>query len=417
MAIDVKVPSVGESITTGVLGEWHKKSGDYVKSGELLVEIETDKVTFELNADVAGILKPLAETGATVEVGQVIATIDEKAEAKTEEKAPAEKKVAVKEEKVEERKAEIKPTPATSTPEREMTKILAPSARYLAAEVGITPETLQGTGKGGRVLKEDVLRAIDEQKSGKRVATPKVPSHAVNGAVKSSRTTRKPMSPLRQKIAERLVSAQQEAAILTTFNEADMSNIMNLRQRYQDRFVAKHGVKLGFMSFFVKAVVHALQEVPQINAQIDGGEILQNNFYDIGVAISTERGLFVPVIRDADQLSFAEIEKEIIDYSQKAKSGKITLPDLEGGVFTITNGGVFGSLLSTPILNPPQSGILGMHTIQKRPVAVNGQVEIRPMMYLALSYDHRLVDGKEAVTFLVKVKEFVENPVVALMQL
>ena len=225
------------------------------------------------------------------------------------------------------------------------------------------------------------------------------------------------MSPLRQKIAERLVSAQQEAAILTTFNEVDMSNIMNLRQRYQDRFVAKHGVKLGFMSFFVKAVIHALQEVPQMNAQIDGNEIVQNHFYDIGVAISTERGLFVPVIRQADQMSFAEIEKVIIDYAQKAKSGKMTLLDLEGGVFTITNGGVFGSLLSTPILNPPQSGILGMHTIQDRPIAVNGQVEIRPMMYLALSYDHRLVDGKEAVTFLVKIKEFVENPVVALMQL
>lgn len=419
MAIDVKVPSVGESITTGVLGEWHKKSGDYVKSGELLVEIETDKVTFELNADVAGILKPLAETGATVEVGQVIATIDEKAEATVEKKSSDEKQVAAKEEKIqeEEKKIKEKTEPKVLSSGHETTKILAPSARYLAAEAGLKPETLQGTGKGGRVLKEDVLRAIDEQKSGKKVAAPLGSSPTANGAVKTSRTTRKPMSPLRQKIAERLVSAQQEAAILTTFNEADMSNIMNLRQRYQDRFVAKHGVKLGFMSFFVKAVVHALQEVPQINAQIDGNEILQNNFYDIGVAISTERGLFVPVIRYADQLSFAEIENEIINYSQKAKSGKITLPDLEGGVFTITNGGVFGSLLSTPILNPPQSGILGMHTIQERPVAVNGQVEIRPMMYLALSYDHRLVDGKEAVTFLVKVKEFVENPVVAMMQL
>ncbi|MEZ5405171.1 MAG: 2-oxoglutarate dehydrogenase complex dihydrolipoyllysine-residue succinyltransferase [Verrucomicrobiia bacterium] len=412
MAIDVKVPSVGESITTGVLGEWHKKAGDYVKSGELLVEIETDKVTFELNADVAGVLKPLAETGATVEVGQVIATIDEKAEEKVEKKTSPEKKPSAQEKEIEE-----KPVSTPSTFGREEAKILAPSARYLAAEVGLKPETLHGTGKGGRILKEDVLRAIDEQKTDKKVTAPIVSSQAANGAIKTSRTTRKPMSPLRQKIAERLVSAQQEAAILTTFNEVDMSNIMNLRQRYQDRFVARHGVKLGFMSFFVKAVVHALQEVPQINAQIDDNEIVQNHFYDIGVAISTERGLFVPVIRDADQLSFAQIEQAIIDYSQKAKSGKITLPDLEGGVFTITNGGVFGSLLSTPILNPPQSGILGMHTIQERPVAVNGHVEIRPMMYLALSYDHRLVDGKEAVTFLVKIKEFVENPVVALMQL
>ena len=290
---------------------------------------------------------------------------------------------------------------------------LSPAVRYQAAEKGIDPSTISGTGKDGRVTKGDVLAAPEKapaDKGGSPSASPKLPSAG------GDRTSRKKMSPLRQKIAARLLAAQQETAHLTTFNEVDLSNVMALRTKFQDRFVKKHEIKLGFMSFFVKAVVHALHVVPTINSRLDGEEVVQNHFYDIGVAISTEKGLLVPVLRDADRLSFAEVEKAIAGYAKKARDGKITLPDMEGGVFTITNGGVFGSLMSTPILNPPQCGILGMHTIQERPVAIAGRVEIRPMMYLALTYDHRLVDGREAVTFLATIKEVVENPAAVLLE-
>jgi len=414
MPIEIKVPSVGESITSGILGVWNKPDGAYVQAGEPIFEIETDKVTSEIVAESAGKLKHLVKAGDTVQIGQVVASIDEKAPAPAPtEAAPVAKAGG--------NGAKGKPSrvPAESIPAEGGTLArgkhaddLSPAVRYQAEERGINPASIQGTGKDGRILKGDVLVATEKapaDKGGSPSASPKLPVAA------GDRTSRRKMSPLRQKIAARLLAAQQETAHLTTFNEVDLSNIMALRTKFQDRFMKKHDVKLGFMSFFVKAVVHALHVIPTINSRIDGDEVVENHFYDIGVAISTEKGLFVPVLRNADQLSFAEVEKAIAAYAKKARDGKITLPDMEGGVFTITNGGVFGSLLSTPILNPPQCGILGMHTIQERPVAIAGRVEIRPMMYLALTYDHRLVDGKEAVTFLATVREVVENPAAVLL--
>lgn len=434
---EVKFPSVGESITTGVLGLWSKKAGEYVQEGDSLGEIETDKVTSEVFAEVAGAFQPGVAEGDEIEVGQVIATIDENAEAPPT--SPKEDKAPVKEEKLpapagtggvgitqDERKeggtasppAAAKPVAPTATVDK--TTTLSPAVRTLVEEHGLDPAVIPATGKGGRLLKSDVLTAIaDAKKLSRTVASAEAANDGVPAPAGSSgeRTSRKKMTPLRQRIAQRLVGAQQEAALLTTFNEVDMSHVMGLRKRFQDRFVARHEIKLGFMSFFVKAVIYALKEVPGLNSQIDGDEVIQNHFYDIGVAISTEKGLLVPVIRGANSLGLAGIEGEIITYAKKARAGKITLPDLEGGVFTITNGGTFGSMLSTPLLNPPQSGILGMHNIVERPVAVDGRVEIRPMMYLALTYDHRIVDGKEAVTFLVRIKEFIEQPSLALLDL
>ncbi len=392
MPIEIKVPSVGESITSGVLGAWHKKDGDYVREGEVLFEVETDKVTSEVFAESPGKLKHLVTQGTTIQIGQVVATIDETAPAPANVPAPV-----------------VAAAAPAKAPARKEEALLTPSGRFHADDKGVDPSTLTGTGKGGRITKGDVLSA---SKKAPLEAAP-APVTPISG----ERTSRRPMSPLRKKIAERLLSAQQDAAILTTFNEADLSNVMALRAKYQDRFTAKHSIKVGFMSFFVKAVVHALKEVPSLNSKIEGDDIVENHFYDIGVAVSTEKGLVVPVIRNADQLNFAGIEGAIAGYAKKARDGKLTLPDMEGGCFTITNGGTFGSLLSTPIINPPQSGILGMHSIQERPIAVNGQVVIRPMMYLALSYDHRIVDGKGAVTFLVRVKEFIENPGMVLLDL
>ena len=417
--LEVKVPSVGESITSGLLGVWSKPDGAYVNAGDPLFEIETDKVTSEVVAESAGLLKHLAKQGDTVNVGQVVASIDEKAPAP----APAEGSKAKAEPalagaaKKSNGSAEIPParvqasaTPASPAQRGKNADDLSPAVRYQSAEKGVDPSKIDGTGKDGRVTKGDVLAAA-ENKSAAPAAQPSAPKPA------GERLTRKKMSPLRQKIAARLLAAQQETAHLTTFNEVDLSAIMALRTKFQDRFVKKHEIKLGFMSFFVKAAVHALQVVPAINARIDGDELVLNNFFDIGVAISTEKGLLVPVVRDADQLTFAGVEKAIGAYAKKARDGKITVADLEGGVFTITNGGVFGSLMSTPILNPPQAAILGMHTIQERPVAISGRVEIRPMMYLALTYDHRVVDGKEAVTFLATIKEVIENPGAVLLEL
>ena len=404
--IEIKVPTVGESITSGILGVWNKPDGSYVKSGDPIFEIETDKVTSEIVAEAAGTLKHLVKAGDTVQIGQVVASIDEKAAAPAEA-APAAKENGAKEKPT---RVEAAAPVAAGAARGKNADDLSPAVRYQSEEKGVDPSKISGTGKDGRVTKGDVLSAA---------ANP-VPSVASVPSVPKptgERTSRKKMSPLRQKIAARLLAAQQETAHLTTFNEVDLSNIMALRTKFQDRFVKKHEVKLGFMSFFVKAVVHALKVVPTINSRIDGDEVVQNNFYDIGCAISTDKGLFVPVIRDCDQLSFAGVEKAIGAYAKKARDGKITLPDMEGGVFTITNGGVFGSLMSTPILNPPQCASLGMHTIQERPVAISGRVEIRPMMYLALTYDHRLVDGKEAVTFLATVKETVENPGSVLLEL
>jgi 2-oxoglutarate dehydrogenase E2 component (dihydrolipoamide succinyltransferase) len=352
MKIEVKIPAVGESITSGVLSIWHKKTGESVQRDELLFTLETDKVSQEVTATDSGVLTTRVSEGDEVKIGQVVGEIDTSAaSATTPAAAPAATPpVAVS-----------APAPLVSTP--------APAA----------PSLLPAVSSG-----------LVEHSEG--------------------RETRKKMTPLRRKIAAQLVMAQQTAAILTTFNECDMSAVMALRKELQDDFVKKHGVKLGFMSFFVKAVVDALQAVPSINSRIDGDEIVSNNAYDIGVAVGTDRGLIVPVVRNAERLGFAGIEEALAGYAAKAREGRIALDDLSGGVFTISNGGVYGSLLSTPILNPPQSGILGMHKIQERPVVVNGQIVARPMMYLALSYDHRVVDGKEAVTFLVRVKDCIENP-------
>jgi 2-oxoglutarate dehydrogenase E2 component (dihydrolipoamide succinyltransferase) len=409
MPIEIKVPTVGESITSGLLGVWNKPDGAYVKVGEPIFEIETDKVTAEVVAESAGVLKHLAKAGDTVQIGQVVASIDDKAAAPAEAAAPV-------------AKADGKETPARAeapavagASRGKHADDLSPAVRYQTEEKGINPASITGTGKDGRILKGDVL-AIESAKAAAAASSDK-PAAPAAPKPTGERTSRKKMTPLRQKIGARLLAAQQETAHLTTFNEVDVSNIMALRTKFQDRFVKKHEIKLGFMSFFVKAVVHALKVVPAINARIDGEDVIQNHFYDIGCAISTEKGLLVPVIRDADQLSFAGVEKAIAGYAKKARDGKIQLTDLEGGVFTITNGGVFGSLLSTPILNPPQSAILGMHTIQERPVAISGRVEIRPMMYLALTYDHRIVDGREAVTFLATIKEVVENPAAVLLDI
>jgi len=386
MNFEVKIPPMGESISSGVLAKWHVKDGDIVKKDQPLFELETDKITSEGTAESAGKISLKVAAGTEVKIGELVATIDSAASAGT-----------------------AAPTADPATPAAAAKEAVAsPAVRRLAEETGINPATVSGTGKAGRVTKGDMLAAGEKPAA---APAPVAPVAAPKPAVPAgTRQTRKKMSPLRQKIAQRLVAAQHEAAMLTTFNEVDMSAVMALRAKYQDDFVKKNGFKLGFMSFFAKAVVNALKEVPGINAQIDGSEIIENQYYDIGVAVSTEKGLMVPVIRDCDTLGMAGIEKAIGDVAKRARDGKITLADLEGGVFTITNGGTFGSMLSTPIINAPQSAILGLHAINDRPVAVNGQVVIRPMMYLALSYDHRLVDGKEAVTFLVKVKQAIEDP-------
>ncbi|MES2693216.1 MAG: 2-oxoglutarate dehydrogenase complex dihydrolipoyllysine-residue succinyltransferase [Verrucomicrobiota bacterium] len=399
--LEVKVPPMGESIASGILAKWHVADGDVVKKDQPLFELETDKITSEGTAESAGKISLKAAAGDEVKIGQVVATIDSAATAGA---APA--------------PAAAAPAAAAKSAEQ------SPAVRRVAAETGIDPASVAGSGKGGRVTKGDVLAAAEAKPAAAASApvaaaapaaapapaAPKAAAPAPAPVAPGTRQTRKKMTPLRAKIAQRLVSAQHEAAMLTTFNEVDMSAVMALRGKYQDDFVKKNGLKLGFMSFFAKAVVHALRDVPAVNAQLDGDSIVQNHYYDIGMAVSTEKGLMVPVVRNCDTLGMAEIEKAIGDVAKRARDGKITLADLEGGVFTITNGGIFGSMLSTPIINPPQSAILGLHAINERPIALNGQVVIRPMMYLALSYDHRLIDGKEAVTFLVKVKQAIEDP-------
>jgi 2-oxoglutarate dehydrogenase E2 component (dihydrolipoamide succinyltransferase) len=389
MALEVKIPPMGESITSGVLAKWHVADGALVKKDQPLFELETDKITSEGTAEAAGRITFRVAAGTDVKIGQVVATIDETASAAdTMLSSPVAK--------------------PQDEPRRSPQGEGGPAVRRLAAETGLDPAAVAGSGKAGRVTKGDMLAASSAKTPEATAAT--APAVAPSVASAKERQTRVKMTKLRQTIASRLVTAQHEAAMLTTFNEADMSAVLELRKKYQEDFVKKHGVKLGFMSFFVKAVVNALKEVPGINAQIDGDHIIQNHYYDIGVAVSTDKGLMVPVIRHCDQKGMADIERDIADAAQRARDGKITLADLEGGVFTITNGGIFGSLLATPIINAPQSAILGMHTIKERPVALNGQVVIRPMMYLALSYDHRLVDGKESVTFLMAVKNALEDP-------
>lgn len=404
MATDIKVPALGESLTEATVARWMKQAGEAVAVDEPLVELETDKVTVEVPSPVAGTLSDiLANEGDNVEVGAILGRIAEGAAPAA--KAPAAKAPAREPEPRQEAAPEPQPAPAAAAP-------LSPAVRKLVDDNKLDPSQIPASGKDGRLTKGDVLDYIEKGDATERQpAAPDAPAAARPASRPDERgEERVRMSRLRQRIAERLKQAQNTAAMLTTFNEVDMSAVMALREEYRDSFEKRHGVRLGFMSFFVKASIVALKEIPAVNAQIDGNEIVYKNYYDIGVAVGTEQGLVVPIVRDADKLSFAEVEKTIGDLGRRAHDGKLTMDDLTGGTFTISNGGVYGSLLSTPILNPPQSGILGMHKIEQRPVVVDGKVEIRPMMYLAVSYDHRLIDGSEAVTFLVRMKECIEDP-------
>lgn len=401
MATEVKIPALGESISSGILAVWHVKSGDVVSAGQALFDLETDKITSEGTAEVAGKIKLLASEGDEVEVGAAIAEIDESAaSSKSDDPKSSDSSGEDKKESEKSSKENASANPNDTHP---------PSVRRLSAESGIDPKDVEGTGKSGRVTKGDMLSAIDKSSQSDK-DEPNGGADSKSAPSDVQRSSRKKMTPLRRTIAQRLVQAQQTTAMLTTFNEVDMSAVIACRKSYQEAFVAKHGIKLGFMSFFTKAVVISLQKNPAINAMIDGEEVVTNHYYDIGVAVSTPKGLMVPVVRDCDHKSFAQLENDIAAYAAKARDGKISFDDLQGGVFTITNGGIFGSMLSTPILNTPQSAILGMHTIQERAVVIDGSIVARPMMYLALSYDHRIVDGKQAVTFLVDVKKAIEDP-------
>lgn len=406
MSIEVKIPAVGESISSGVVSVWHKKTGERVKTGEPLFTLETDKVSTEITAEKAGVLTTLVAEGREVKIGEVVGTIDDAAEAATVA-IPSDAK-----DKPDPNRADA-PTPAEKKSAN--ADVLSPAVRRIVEEEKLDPAAITGSGKGGRLTKGDALAAAHDRTAASEPSATEVTSAEDSPALapgqsQDGRFTRRKMSPLRRKIAAQLVMAQHTAAILTTFNECDMTAVMDLRKKSQDAFTKKNNVKLGFMSFFIKAVVEGLKAVPSINVRIEGDDIIQSHFYDIGVAVGTERGLVVPVVRDADKKSFADLERDIAGFAGKARDGKIKIEELQGGIFTISNGGVYGSLLGTPILNPPQSGILGMHTIQQRPMAIDGKVVIRPMMYLALSYDHRAVDGKEAVTFLITVKGCIENP-------
>jgi 2-oxoglutarate dehydrogenase E2 component (dihydrolipoamide succinyltransferase) len=422
-AVPITVPGVGESITEGILARWLKSDGSTVQAGEPLFELETDKASSVVPATASGVLKITIPEGTTIAIGSSVGTIDPAGQPRAEAAATAPAAAAA-----EPARAQAAATVASSN--GGSGGPLSPSVRRIVAEEQVDPAAVAGTGRGGRITKGDVLAHVAtppaertppaearnkpaaESSPATAPAPPKPPPTAASPSRSATapREVRQRMSGIRQRIAQRLVEAQRTAAILTTFNEADMSRVIALRARYKDSFKSRHGVALGFMSFFIKAAIEALRAFPAVNGRIDGAEIVLHNAYDIGVAVSTERGLMVPVLRDADRMSFAEIEKAIAAFAAKARDGAIAVGDLQGGTFTITNGGIFGSLLSTPILNPPQSGILGMHAIQKRPVAIDDQVVIRPMMYLALSYDHRMVDGREAVSFLVRVKQCVEDP-------
>jgi len=398
MSVSVEVPSLGESVTEAIIASWSKQPGDFIEADEILVELETDKVSVELPSPISGVITELkANIDDTVNVGDVIAVIE-----------PAEKSAAASSEPPAQAQAPAAtPAPAASSDDT----VLSPAVQRLVEENSLDATKIVGTGPGGRILKGDVLDHLEAQK--KPAAAPakaQAPAPAPVATTQVGQEERVRMSSLRRTIARRLVEAQQTTAMLTTFNEVDMTNVMAIRKRYQDRFVKRYDTKLGFMSFFIKAIIEGLKEYPAVNAEIDGNHMVYKNFYHIGIAVGGGKGLVVPVIRNADQMSFAEIELEIKRLGKLARDNKLSLEDLQGGTFTVSNGGVYGSMLSTPILNTPQSGILGMHNIVERPVAINGKVEIRPIMYLALSYDHRIIDGREAVSFLVRIKECIENP-------
>ena len=412
MSVPVEVPALGESITEAIVAEWVKKEGDFVKEDEILVELETDKITVSVPSPISGVLKTQkAKTDDTVNVGDVIAEIE-----------PSDGPQAQAPEAPQPPEGGAKPDGEAAKPQARVSEIgsiepsaasedLSPAVRRLIEENDLNPRDIAGSGPGGRILKGDVLAHLEQRPSGaRRPETPAMTRPETTSVGGDEPVERVKMSRLRQTVAKRLVEAQQTAAMLTTFNEVDMSAVMQLRKRYQDRFVDKYDIKLGFMSFFVKACINALKEYPAVNAEIDGDEIVYKNYYHIGVAVGGPKGLVVPVVRHADRLGFAEVEQEIIRLAQKVKEGRTALEDLTGGTFTISNGGIYGSMLSTPILNPPQVGILGMHNIVERPVVVDGKIEVRPVMYLALSYDHRIIDGKEAVSFLLRVKQCVEDP-------
>ncbi len=445
MLVEIKVPSVGESVTEAILAQWFKNDGDAVTKDEPLFVLETDKVTLEVVAEAAGILSISVSEGETVAIGAVVGTIDSAAAPKVAQAPAAEEKPP--EPKLEpEPDAEFAQIQTADEPQAEPAAVglpkasepspaiavdkeqLSPSVRRLIAERNLDPSRIAGTGPAGRITKGDVLLYLEASQT---TAAGPTPAAAVETQSASEvtdlrspvadsteeRINRKPMTPIRQRIAARLLEAKQNTAMLTTFNEIDMTHVMAIRNQYKNRFKEKYGVNLGFMSFFIKASIEALKEFPQINAFIEEKDIIEHHYYHIGVAVVTERGLVVPVIRHADQLSFAGLEKAIVDYVKKINDNRLALSDLEGGTFTISNGGVYGSLLSTPILNMPQSGILGMHKIEKRPVVINDEIVVRPMMYVALSYDHRIVDGREAVTFLKRIKECVENPERIMMEI
>ena len=403
MAVELKVPPLGESITEAVVGKWNKKKGDAVSADEALVVLETDKVTIDVPAPAAGSIATVAfQEGDKVRVGDVLGTIEAGAGASAPKAAaPASAPAPVAE----------APAAASGASTR-----ITPTAKNIAEDNKLDVGQLKGSGTGGRITKEDVLGQLNRpaEAPAQRAPAPAAPS---GPRARADREERVKMTPLRRRVAERLIQAQSTAAILTTFNEVDMGAVMDLRKQYNEKFQAKYGIKLGFMSFFVRAAVEALKTFPQVNAEIDGEDVIFKRYYDIGVAVSGSRGLVVPVVRDADTLSLADLEKKIGDYGARARNDKLTLPELQGGTFTISNGGTFGSMLSTPILNPPQTGILGMHNIVERPVARNGQVVIRPIMYVALSYDHRLIDGREAVQFLVRVKDCIEDPTRLLLEI
>ncbi len=387
MTIEIKVPALGESVSEASIAKLYKKVGDFIKADELLVELETDKVTLEVNAPSDGIISELkVKEGDSVKVGNLIALMS----------AADAKSITIK--------AETKPAVNNTASSSNSSLPLSPAPKKIAAENNIDTSKINGSGKDGRVTKGDVLGAIENNQNSGATINQSAPQAG------TKMIERVKMSRLRQKVAERLKESQNTAAILTTFNEIDMSAVMAIRAEYKDIFEKKHGVKLGFMSFFIKAAVAALKEIPAVNAEIEGTDIIYKNFYDIGVAVGSPQGLVVPVLRNAEQLNLAQIENGVAELGKKARDGKLAIADLMGATFTISNGGVYGSLMSTPIINPPQSGILGMHKIQDRPMAINGEIKIRPMMYIALSYDHRIIDGKEAVTFLVRIKELVEDP-------